>query len=119
MFRKIYDSDPATVSFITTGTLTDFDCQTQLMPEVNSAIERSGHINLLWKMEGFEGWELMALWDELRLALKTRDAIDRIALVGEQQWQQRLPRLLEPLTHAEVRFFDADHFEDARRWVKH
>ena len=119
MLRKIYDTDPATVSFITSGKLTDFECQTQLMPEVESAIERSGKINLLWKMEGFEGWELMAAWDELVLALKARDAIDRIALVGEQPWQKRMPGLLGSLTHAEVRFFDTNHFEDARRWVKH
>ena len=119
MLRKIYDNDPATVSFITSGKLTDVECQTQLLPDVEAAIARAGKINLLWKMEGFDGWELLAAWDELLLALKARDVIDRIALVGEQHWQRRIPKVLQPLTRAEVRFFDNYHFEDARRWVKH
>jgi len=119
MLRKIYDNDPATLSFISSGKLTDLECQTQLLPDLEKAIARSGKINLLWKMEGFDGWELLAAWGELLQALKASNAIDRIALVGERHWQRRIPSVLQPLTHAEVRFFDNCHFEDARRWVRH
>lgn len=119
MFRKLYDAAPGTVGFVASGKLTDFEYQTQFMPEVEDAIKRSGRINVLWKMENFDGWELHAAWDELMLAMKTKNAIGRIALVGEKPWQQHLPRYLKPFTDAEVRYYDSHDYDAAQEWVKH
>ncbi len=119
MIQRIYDSDDGTLGFVASGKLTDFEYQTVFIPQVEDAIEKSGKINLLWKMENFEGWEMHAAWDELVLALKTRDAIERIALVGDQPWQEKLTRYLKPLTHAEVQFWDSERIDDAKEWVKH
>ncbi len=119
MIRKIYDSDAATLSVIASGKLTDFEYQSVLIPQLEQAIRQSGKINLLWKMEDFQGWEIHAAWDELVLALKTRDAIERIALVGEEPWQQKLQKLLQPLTHAEVQYYDQDQYLQAQQWVRH
>ena len=119
MIQRIYDTEPGTLEFVASGKLTDFEYQSVLIPQLENAIKESGKINLLWKMENFEGWELHAAWDELLLALKTRNAIERIALVGDQAWQQKLTTYLKPLTHAEVQYYDHEHCEDAQEWVKH
>jgi hypothetical protein len=119
MLQKIYDSDPDTLSFIASGKLTDHEYQTMFIPGMENALLNANKINVLWKMEDFEGWEAHAAWDEMLLAIKTRNQIDRIALVGEQEWQQKLPRYLKPFTNAEVRYYDSQQFEDAKDWLTH
>ncbi len=118
MFQKIYDIEPPVLGFITSGKLSDFDYQTQFMPEVEDAIEKYGKINMMWKMEQFDGWDLHAIWDEIKMSLKTKDAIGRIALIGDKEWQGKLPRLLQPFTHAEVRYFSLEQEEEAKDWLK-
>ena len=119
MIQRNYESGPGTLEFVASGKLTDFEYQSVLIPQLENAIQESGKINLLWKMEDFEGWELHAAWDELVLALKTRNAIDRIALVGDKPWQQKLSSYLKPLTHAEVQYYDLNQCEQAKEWISH
>ncbi|OMH39495.1 STAS/SEC14 domain-containing protein [Motiliproteus sp. MSK22-1] len=119
MIQRIYDNEPGMLEFVASGKLTDFEYQSVLIPQVENAIQESGKINVLWKMDNFDGWELHAAWDEFLLALKTRDTIERIALVGDKPWQKKLVTYLKPLTHAEVQYYDSDRSEEAQDWLKH
>ena len=44
--------------------------------------------------------------------------LDRIALVGDQRWEEWMVRLAKPFTKASVRYFDANTEEAAWLWLR-
>ena len=43
--------------------------------------------------------------------------IDRLAIVGDKQWQAGLTLFCKPFTTAEIRYFETGSLNDARLWV--
>lgn len=95
----------------------EFDrCQERLAAETI----RHGTVRLLFVLEGFEGWEPNAQWNDLAFYIKYGDCIDRIAIVGPQRWRsEALMFACAELRRASVEFFpDApDAPTHARAWL--
>jgi SpoIIAA-like len=89
-------------------------CQDVLAGEIG----RIGPVKLLFLLEGFEGWEPHADWNDLTFFVKHGDSIERIAIVGPERW--RSPALMfaaADLRRAPVEFFPVDDAADARAWL--
>jgi SpoIIAA-like len=99
------------------GTLrkTDLDrCQELLAHEM----ARIGSVRLLVVLDGFEGWEPHARWNDLSFYVRHGDTIERIAIVGPERW--RSPALTfanADLRRAPVEFFPVGAFAEARAWL--
>jgi SpoIIAA-like len=63
------------------------------------------------------GWELPALWEELKFDATHRRAFRQIAVFGDRRWQGWGTRLFRPLSGAEMRYFDRFKAEEARSWL--
>lgn len=98
------------------GRLTDADYR-EFVPAVEELIARQGSLRLLIEMTDFHGWNVGALWDDLKVYLKHGNEIERLAMVGEKRWQEWMSRLARPFLRAEVRYFDMAQAGDARRWI--
>jgi hypothetical protein len=66
----------------------------------------------LAQFEDFHGWGLHALWDDKFPTHCIR--IDRIALVGDKKWMERMAKVCKAFTLARVGYFDASEIEAAR-----
>jgi SpoIIAA-like len=89
-------------------------CQDVLAGEIG----RIGPVKLLFLLEGFEGWEPHADWNDLTFYVKYGDSIERIAIVGPERW--RSPALMfaaADLRRAPVEFFSEEGAADARAWL--
>jgi len=53
-------------------------------------VERYGKIRVLFIMRDFHGWEPVAFWDEVKFDLKHFSDIERLAMVGDKQWEKFL-----------------------------
>jgi hypothetical protein len=99
------------------GTLrkTDLErCQERLVGEMR----RLGPVKLLFVLDGFEGWERQANWNDLSFYVKHGDNIERIAIVGDQQWRsEALMFAGADLRRGPVEFFSEDAIGDARAWL--
>jgi hypothetical protein len=94
----------------------DFDrCQDALTVD----IERQGNVRLLFVLSRFEGWELNRNWGDLTFYVKHGDAIERIAIVGDERWRsEALMFASADLRRAPVEYFSQDRaLEDAREWL--
>jgi hypothetical protein len=95
----------------------EFDrCQERLAAE----IIRHGSVRLLFVLEAFDGWEPNATWNDLTFYAKYGDCIDRIAIVGPQQWRsEALLFASAELRRASVEFFAAapDAVSRALAWL--
>jgi len=87
------------------------------VPQVERLIQRHGKIRVLMTMRDFHGWELSALWEDIKFDVKHFRDIERLAMVGEKKWQEGMSKFCKPFTSADIRYFDLDEMESARRWV--
>ena len=88
-----------------------------LGPSFENWVQQRERARVLFDMVNFEGWEPRAFWDDLKFDLKYFADVKRFAMVGDQGWQKNLTELSRPFTAAEVRFFDRNDIEAARRWL--
>jgi len=77
----------------------------QIVPDTDLLISRYGKIRLLVTMRDFDGWDLGAFWEEIKWEAKHFNHIERIALVGDEQWHKAMAKLCKPFTTADVRYF--------------
>ena len=92
----------------------DFD---QVVPETERLIERYGKIRILVTLHDFEGWDLRAMWEEIKWEAKHFNHVERIAIVGDARWHKRMANLCGPFTTACVRYFNLDSLDEAYQWV--
>jgi hypothetical protein len=93
----------------------EFDrCQQDL----TAAMDRLGPVRLLFVLDEFDGWEPGANWHDLSFYVRHGDRIERIAIVGPEQWRtETLMFAGADLRRAPVEFFTEDAAADARSWL--
>ncbi len=87
------------------------------VPEFDRLVRSHGKIRVLFDMVAFHGWEVSAAWADLKLGIEHFSDIERIALVGEKQWQHGMATFCRPFTKAVVRYFDHADAAAARQWL--
>lgn len=87
------------------------------IPEVERLIKQEGKIRLLFEMHDFHGWEAGALWEDIKFDFEHFADIERLAMVGEKKWEEWMATFCKPFTSAQIRYFDHNQAEDARRWI--
>jgi len=85
-------------------------------PAVDRLIE-SGKINILFEMHDFHGWEVGAMWEDIKFATKHCRDVERIAMVGEKNWEKWMATICRPFTMSKIEYFDAGQQNAARQWL--
>ena len=87
------------------------------VPEFERLIRQHGKLCLLFDMTGFHGWEASAAWEDFKFGIEHFADIERLAMVGEKQWQQGMAIFCKPFTKAMVRYFDHADAAEAQKWL--
>ena len=87
------------------------------MPRLEKLIKQYGKVDLLLEMNDFHGWEMGALWEDIKFDFKHFSHISRLAMVGEKKWQEQMSRFCRPFTTAKIRYFDRSASGEARAWL--
>jgi hypothetical protein len=94
---------------------TDYDAA---VPEIENLLELHGKpLRMMIRLEEFRGWDLGALWDDLRFDVKHHDDFGRVAVVGDSKWQEWGAKLSNPFFGSEIRYFDWNDMDSARAWL--
>ena len=89
-------------------------CESELARE----LDRHGSAKVLCIVRDFDGWEPTANWGDLTFYLKHGDAIERIAIVGDERWRSELLMFAAAdLRRAPVEFFAEHDVASARAWL--
>ena len=102
--------------FKMSGKLHDADYQT-FGPAIDAAIAQHGKVRLLAQFHDFQGWDLHALWDDIKFSTTHCTKIDRIALVGEKTWEKWMAKVCKPFTMAKIMYFDVAEIDKAWVWL--
>lgn len=104
------------LGFRMSGKLHDEDYKT-FVPTVEAAIDQHGKVRMLAHFHEFHGWDMHALWDDIKFATKHCTEIERIAMVGEKTWQEWMTKVCKPFTMAKLKYFDASDLQAAWDWL--
>lgn len=117
MIEPLPGTHPAVLGFKMSGKLHDEDYK-QFVPLVDAAIAQHGKVRLLAQFHDFHGWDLHALWDDIKFSTTHCTKIERIALVGERRWEEWMAKVCKPFSMAKIQYFDASRIDDARAWLE-
>jgi len=87
-------------------------------PEFERLFKQHGKLSVLFQRVDFHGWTAGAAWDDIKFDLKHFSDIDRLAMVGDKQWEKGMSVFCKPFTRAKVRYFDHTAIAEARRWLE-
>lgn len=99
------------------GTLTHDDYRL-FVPMLERALEAIEHprIRALIDATELRGWAARAAWDDFKLGLKHGREFQRIAIVGNRQWQETAAKVGSWFIAGEARYFEND-WQAARSWL--
>ncbi len=115
MIEQLSGVPAGTLGFKLSGKLHDEDYKT-FVPAIDAAA-KSGKVRLLAQFHDFQGWDLKALWDDIKFSTTHCTKIERIALVGEKKWEQWMAKVCKPFTMAKIKYFDASQVDAAKAWL--
>jgi hypothetical protein len=87
------------------------------VPEFERMIKEHGKLRVLFDMTDFHGWEVGALWDDIKVDIKHFADIEQLAMVGDKEWEKQMSLFCSPFTTAEIRYFDHAKAGEARAWL--
>lgn len=117
MIEQLPESSGSVLGFKLSGKLHDADYQ-HFVPAVDAAVAAHGKVRLLAQFHDFHGWDMHALWDDIKFSTTHCTKIDRIALVGEKSWEKWMAAVCKPFTMAKVQSFDASEIDKAWAWLR-
>jgi hypothetical protein len=114
----ILQSEPDDICvFRASGTLKRAEFGTE-QTALAQKIDAGAQPRLLIILDGFEGFERGADWNDLDFLFSHSDKIAKIAIVGEQRWEvQTLAFAGAGFRRAPVRFFLPADQPQARKWL--
>ena len=117
MIETLKDSSERCLGFKLSGKLHDEDYK-HFVPAVEAAVKLHGKVRILAQFHDFHGWDLKALWDDIKFATEFCSKVERIAMVGENRWEEWMARVCKPFTLAHVKYFDHHEMDAAWSWLR-
>lgn len=120
MIEPIAEMPAGTFGLRSSGSLSRADYREVLEPALEGAIA-SGEIRFVFVLDSFDGLEAGAWIEDAKTGLNAwfrhHSAWKRFALVTDVEWVGKAMRGFSWLAPGEVKVFDGNGFEDAKRWV--
>ena len=116
MIEQLKSDSPDVLGFKMSGKLHDEDYK-KFVPLVDDAISTEGKVRILAQFADFHGWDMHALWDDIKFSTTHCTKIDKIALVGDRKWEEWMAKVCKPFTMAKIRYFDAAQLGAAWKWL--
>lgn len=117
MFELLPESEGNVLGVQAVGRLTDADYKS-FLPKIEQQIDEHGKIRLLVDMEDFDGWDLYAAWDDFTFGMTHWHHYEKMALVGDRDWEKMVAQIGNLLMRGDVRFFELRDRDAAWNWVK-
>jgi hypothetical protein len=108
VIEQLTSNCPRVLGFKMSGKLHDEDYK-KFVPLVDDAVDKQGKVRLLAQFHDFHGWDVHALWDDIKFSTTHCAKIERVALVGE--------KVCKPFTMAKLKYFDAGKIDAAWKWL--
>jgi hypothetical protein len=118
MYEILPQSQDDVLGVRASDTLTEADYD-RLVPFLEARVREHGPLRVLVLMEDWHGWDsLGALWEDAKMDAHLNEHIERIAMVGDEEWERWMTKLSKPFADGRLRYFDAADLDEAWAWVR-
>jgi hypothetical protein len=118
MFKTIENLPSGAVGFEAHGRVTDADRRTVLEPTIESALETTGKVRLLYvAASDFAGYDRGGLYDDAIFGTRHFRDFDRIAFVADEGPYDRAVKAMDGLMPAVLRVFAPADISKAKAWL--
>ncbi len=123
MMDVIEDLPSGVIGVRAHGKITHDDYEKVLAPMLESALDAQANqdgtskISFLYVIEGFDGAEVEAVWDDTKLGIRHWNDFERIALVTDIDWMKNMTKMFAWMIPAEVKVLHLADIEEATKWV--
>ena len=121
MFQKLKQSSGKIVGFKLSGNITDGEFRA-FVADVEKVVADKGRISLLLIMDYPQKFELKAVWDDVIFWIRHIKDIERLAIVGQKEWEKWIELWIElfgrPFIRTEVGYYSKSHLQEARTWLR-
>ena len=94
------------------------DYKNVLVPAIEEKLTRHKKVRLLYVVdEDFTGYSGGAAWEDAKIGMKHLTSFERVAVVTDVDWIEKMIKAFGFALPGEVRVFDDDELERARRWI--
>ena len=98
------------------GKLTKTDYE-RVLPDLEIMMNEHGVLKFYIKLEDFSGFDMDALWEDIKFDYKQQKQYGKIAIVGQKQWEEWGVKLSDLFFKSEVKFFYEEQAEQAWQWI--
>jgi hypothetical protein len=98
------------------GRITKEDYE-QLLPELEELLNKHDSLRFYIELENLSGFEIGALWKDVKFDFKYKNQYGRTAIVGEKKWEEWGTKISRMFFDSEMKFFYEDQSDDAWNWV--
>ncbi len=88
------------------------------VPEIERRVAVHGKLRMLVAMVDFHGWEIAALWEDIKFDFKHHADIEKLAILGDSKWEEGMAKFCKPFTRADVKFFPLAERPVAEAWLR-
>ncbi|GGA99787.1 STAS/SEC14 domain-containing protein [Brucella endophytica] len=116
--RRIPTNREDAFAFAVEGHLSGADIE-NLYGLLEAAFEQHDKIDLLLRLDGFEGFDWAATFKDTTFAMQARSLkhIRRYAIVGGPAWISLSASMVKPFLSIEMKTFTAEEEPDAWKWI--
>lgn len=105
-----------TAYMVAKGKLNDEDYD-RMISSLKEMMEKHVKVDWYFRMKDFEGWSTHAFWRDISFTLSNRFQFNKVAIVGENKWQEAMVEVMELFSAVRISYFDEEEADSARRWV--
>jgi len=100
------------------GEVSANDYKTVLVPAIEEKLTKHKKARLLYVLgDEFEGYTSGAAWEDAKVGMKHLTSFERVAVVTDVDWIEKMIKAFGFALPGEVRVFDDDDLDEARIWI--
>lgn len=100
------------------GEVSAQDYKTVLVPAIEEKLTKHKRARLLYVLgDDFDGYTGGAAWEDAKVGMKHLTAFERVAVVTDVDWIEKMIKAFGFVMPGEVRVFDDDDLDEARLWI--
>ena len=88
-----------------------------MVDRLQAIVDRGEKALLYLDMKNYKGFELGVASEKLKHIGMLWKALDRYAIIGDTRWMEIWIKIINPLTHQEIRQFHSDKTAEAWAWL--
>ena len=118
MIEVLPQSNGNLLAIKATEKLTNQDYKEVMIPRLEAIIRQYGRARFVMDLSNnFHGWEMSAMWDDVRFGVAHRNSFEKMAVVGGTKCMEWGTKLAKLMMNGEIKCFPVNHYNEAIEWL--